>query len=205
MKPYLKSLYSNLVVAITTCATLTMPPAGSWAEEMSMDVVQAKFEQETGKSWKDATAEEKRNFVAKFNPPKVRQDNKTDNAPTGDAANQMANIEVRTQFQRENNKDWERATPEEQEAFLQQYQKKKKKENQEEARAQRKKKTLQRKQEMQRRKELRNTASQKRKEEQSRIKAARGLHKQRDAEQRKLKAEMRKLKKMRRDMQRKHR
>lgn len=202
MKPHSKSLYNGLTAVILLYAVAALSSV-SMAEEMSMDAFQIKFKQETGKSWADATAEEKRNFVSAVNPSKVRQNSVAD-TPSGDTTGQMASIAVRTQFQRENNKDWGKATLEEQKAFLERYKATQMKAKQEEAQKRRKKEALLRKKEMQRQRDLRNIEKQKRDKESRRRKDERELQKKREAARKNLEKVKKNMEKMRTGLQRKH-
>ena len=202
MKPYAESLYNGLVAAILIYAALTMAPVFSLAGEMSMDVSRAKFEQETGKSWTDATTEKKSKFVRKPALPKTGKNDATYNTPAGGIIRRMASIEVRTQFLKENNKDWGKATPEEQETFLKQYKDKKAEERQQMEQKRHKEEALIQKQETQRQKELRNIEKKKRDEESRRRKKEEELRKKREFERKKLDETKKKLEKIHKDPRR---
>ena len=174
----------------------------SYADDVSMDTFQKKFEEKTGKSWKTATPEEKRDFVRQNNAAAQTWKTQTADSEGTEITNQRsliagATLKVRTQFKRQTGQNWTEATPAEQKAFLEKFRQKEREEKQSKERAINKKIAAQRKAEDQRNKEIQRKEKAKQKAEAERQKRTQQLVKEREAQRKRLDAALKRFEKMR--------
>lgn len=213
------SVYSNSFktssVMITLAAALTVLTSATLAEEMPMGDFHAKFQEATGKSWETADSTEKRDFVREYHTTFTETLKRTKLASPGEekiapAANDQssnlkreATVKVRKEFLKENEKDWDEATAQEQEAFLKKYKIK----MQEEIRLEQQKamedRARQQEKEYQKQQVLFEEQQKKQDKEFKRLEEERALQEKKDAEKRKLEESFRKFEETRQKMREK--
>lgn len=204
MPVYVKFLQNRVALIVFTLAFICVNRA-AFAEDMSMDAIHAEFQQATGKTWESATSEEKRDFVGAHikTAEQTLQENRKKTVALEDKTSNLrrvASVEVRKEFIKEHEKDWDEATAEEQEAFLKEYKAKKKEKAQLEQQKMAEEQALQQRMEQQKQSEIWAAQAKKQAEELKRIEEERQLQEKRDAEKRKLEEQFRKFQETRQRM-----
>ncbi len=185
-----------ILLAITSLGRL------SYAEEMSMDAFQKKFEQETGKTWASATSEEKLDFVNgqqkiyQQKPEKIREQ-LPEPAERSSGLLREVNVAVRKQFLEETRKAWEEGTAQEQETFLNKYKERMRKEALKEGQKERAAEALERTKQREKDAELRAKQKAIRVDEKQKRDKKRALEEKKRVERKKLEDTARKFKQMR--------
>ena len=180
----------------------------SYAQDMSMDAFRTKFQQETGKIWKDATAEEKRNFINKTQEiyqqkPEEIRGQLPEPVERSSGLEREVNVDVRKKFLEKVGKPWEEGTPEEQEYFIKEYKIKKAKEARVEKRKKREEEALERTKQRDKEAALKEKQREKKAEERQERAEKQALEEKKEAERRKLEDTAKKLKEMRREVRQK--
>ena len=205
MTVHFKHVQSSFVMVLFLFAVISLGRV-AYAEESSMDALRTKFQQETGKIWKDATAEEKRNFINKTQEiyqqklEEIREQ-LPESTERSSGLEREVNVDVRKKFLEKAGKPWEEGTPEEQESFIKEYKIKKGTEARLERQKKRAEEALERAKQREVEAELRQKLQEKRAEEREKLAEAKALEEKKKEERRKLEEAARKFKEERKKFQ----
>ncbi len=176
-----------------------IPPAHA----MTMNELKAQFQEETGKSWKMATTDEKHDFVQKTTEhTQVERDQKKDGGGGFRKLLLGATIEARTQYEKKYGQSWDDATPKEQEAFLSGY---KKQQREEKQRKDQEQSIKQREETARKQAEIIRKEQQKRQKEEAAAAAKRAAEEKKRASQRKLSEALERIRREREELQQRRR
>ncbi len=201
------------MIFFATALTIFNNPAS--AKEMSMDVFHAKFQEATGKTWDEADFREKRDFVREYHKTftetlkETKLKNPVTHEPAVEAGEESSNlkreatVQVRRDFLKENEKNWDDATAEEQETFLKSYKIKRQEEKQVEDQKIMTEQARQQEIEYQKQTEIWNDQQKKQNEEFKRLEDERLRQEKRAAEKQKLEEAFRRFEETRQKMREK--
>jgi len=214
MSVYSDSFKTNFVI-IALAAAVTALTSTTLAEEMPMGDFHAKFQEATGKTWETAGSAEKRDFVGEYHKTftetlkKTKLTNLDEEKIASAASDQSSNlkreatVKVRKDFLKENEKDWDDATAEEQGAFLKKYKMKMREEKQLEQQKAMEDRARQQEKEHQKQQALFEEQQRKQEKEFKRMEEERARQEKKDAEKQKLEEAFRKFEETRQKMREK--
>lgn len=200
---------------IALAAALTVLNSAALAEEMSMGDFHAQFQETTGESWEAAGSAEKRDFVREYHETftealkKTRLTNLDEEEIPSTAGGESSNlkrdatVKVRKEFHKENEKDWDDATEEEQEAFLKKYKVKLQEEAQREEQKAIEERARQQEKEYQKQQAILEIQQRKQDKESKRLEEERLLQEKKQAEKQKLEEAFRNFEETRQRMREK--
>ncbi|HBO98150.1 MAG TPA: hypothetical protein DE315_01575 [Candidatus Omnitrophica bacterium] len=214
MSVYSNSCKTNFVI-IALATAITALTSTTLAEEMPMGDFHAKFQEVTGKTWETAGSAEKRDFVREYHKTSTETLKRTKLASPGEekitstAGDQSSNlkreatVKVRKEFLKKNDKDWDDATAEEQEAFLKEYKVKMREEMRVEQQKAAEDRARQQEKESQKRQALFEEQQRKQEKEFKKMEEERALKEKKDAEKQRLEEAFRKFEETRQKMREK--
>lgn len=207
MAVHFKHVQSSFAMVLFLFAVISLGRV-AYAEEISMDAFRTKFQQETGKIWENAAAEERRNFINRTQEiyqqklEEIREQ-LPEPAEQSSGLEREVNVDVRKKFLEKAGKPWEEGTPEEQESFIKEYKIKKGAEARLEGQKKRAEEELEQAKQREVKAKLRQKLQEKRTEEQEKLTETKALEEKKKEERRKLKDAARKFKEERKKLQEK--